>query len=821
MNAKQQNLNAPAKINIVKDRITPRSERYKKTTSFIAFPSKAEEHQLCCYSNIKMDSELITSAAPSRATTATNNEVPLSVPHVWLESTSNDVLWMEKYRRLQAFHEANKHCRVPKSSEDRVLATWVSNQRSFQRAGTLRKDREQLLNDLGFTWSTPTAKKIEALPESWMNRYNQLVAYKKSHGHFQVTTKEDAELNRWLNTQRIAKRAGSLHKQRQALLDQIGFVWDVKPVPPNPSPLAPVHTLDFKPAVENEEAWNKMFARLLEYSVQHGHTYIQANAEDQELAQWVDLQRNLRKLGRLEAKREKDLCEIGFSWELHVDESVNNDRHMSMKDEELWMSQFRLLCEFEQMHGHVMVPRTGETSALYQWMFVQQRLMERGRLPEDKKKSLESLLTAHSSSPVTAPLSSASSVALAASIAEASAALKSGFSPSNVPARLGDEPRGTSSESVTSSILLKEAPKNNQKFAIGTRIERYFEVDGKLQPFGGNVTAFELYEEEDGTKAWGYFIEYDDGDKEHLLEADVAKNLVIAKSVKRAAKSQGKTMVNKRMKQGNVSGNDSCSTMSIEKTTELVPEQVNTTIVSKKSGSAVQATNTTSDTIRSTKGQEKSRARAETKEAPKDGSKSRVSRLRDAKLSRSPGDAAHCPTVTKNSVTDNSATKKKEVLTKRRAIYDSDSDSSSSEDEPLHSLARKQVQTKEEIQAGVKDKSIEKEKKIEHDIIDLLDDEDDDDEWKPVDDTTPTPPLHNQSHETSTPRQKFPKGTLISRKFFDLSDNEREKSYRGKVVDYVYRNEEKDWLYFIKYDDGDKEFMDEWEVAKFSLPGRS
>ena len=38
----------------------------------------------------------------------------------------------------------------------------------------------------------------------------------------------------------------------------------------------------------------------------------------------------------------------------------------------------------------------------------------------------------------------------------------------------------------------------------------------------------------------------------------------------------------------------------------------------------------------------------------------------------------------------------------------------------------------------------------------------------------------------------------------------------GKVIDYVYLDNEKEWFYFIQYDDGDTEFMDEWEVARFS-----
>ena len=666
------------------------------------------------------------------------------------------------------------------------------------------------------------ARRREIDHGAWMERYNQVVAFKERNGHTRISIKEYPALNRWLNNQRTAHRSGTLHKERQALLDQIGIFCNLKPGAQTAAPVLPAHTYDSNSVQKDEEMWNKMFARLLEYSLQYGHTDIQADSEDQELMQWVSLQRILRKDGRLEEKREKDLCGIGVSWEPQdLDDSASNERHMSKKDEELWMSQFRLLSEFKKQHGHTIVPRTGETSALSQWMFVQQRLMERDRLPEDKKKQLANLLSTPSISPVAATVGSASSDTHAASRAEADAKLVP--SPTIVD-KLWEKAfivaGGSSSVSATSSKQLKDPPRTDQKFVIGTRIEKIFEVDEESQKFGGNVTAFELFVDEDGTKAWGYLIDYDDGDREHMLEADVEKNLVVVKSVKRAAKSQGKPKTSKRMKQVNTS--DAPSTEFHEKAIEPMFDQATITKkpeatvlpsqsslkVSENSESEIQAESAGRDTPSSAKGEVKSRAPVETKKASREKRSSRVPRLRDAKLSRSSGEIATLPPVPENFATNNVATKNKKAPTKRRARNDSESDSSSS-DEPLRSLVRKPDQ-----------RNADKEKEIQHELIDLLDD-DDDDEGTPVADTTLTPTLQNQSHETSTRHQKFPKGTRISRTFFDLSDNEREKSYGGKVVDFVSVDEEKDWFYFIQYDDGDTEFMDEWEVAKFSSSRRS
>jgi len=69
------------------------------------------------------------------------------------------------FTRLQAFHAAHGHCRVPKGyTSDRELANWVRNQRleytNLQRGKKSRMtpERLDLLTAMGFTWSQPAAK---------------------------------------------------------------------------------------------------------------------------------------------------------------------------------------------------------------------------------------------------------------------------------------------------------------------------------------------------------------------------------------------------------------------------------------------------------------------------------------------------------------------------------------------------------------------------------------------------------------------------------------------------------------------------------------
>jgi hypothetical protein len=66
-----------------------------------------------------------------------------------------DQRWMDRYDEMVTFQKQTGHCRVPFTyPENPQLAIWVLNQRKFQRAGQLRKDRSDLLDRIGFVWRT-------------------------------------------------------------------------------------------------------------------------------------------------------------------------------------------------------------------------------------------------------------------------------------------------------------------------------------------------------------------------------------------------------------------------------------------------------------------------------------------------------------------------------------------------------------------------------------------------------------------------------------------------------------------------------------------
>lgn len=70
-----------------------------------------------------------------------------------------DGKWDAMYEKAVEFRTKFGHCRIPANYEDKDLCVWARNQRSQwakkqkgQKSVTLTDEREERLNDIGFTW---------------------------------------------------------------------------------------------------------------------------------------------------------------------------------------------------------------------------------------------------------------------------------------------------------------------------------------------------------------------------------------------------------------------------------------------------------------------------------------------------------------------------------------------------------------------------------------------------------------------------------------------------------------------------------------------
>ena len=91
-------------------------------------------------------------------------------------------------------------------------------------------------------------------------------------------------------TQRRTRQKDKLSKERIALLDNIGFVWD-----------------------PFEQEWQNQYAELKKYIEKNGNTIVPRNYPI--LGIWVSRQRVAKKKGQLSEERIQLLDDIGFIWD--------------------------------------------------------------------------------------------------------------------------------------------------------------------------------------------------------------------------------------------------------------------------------------------------------------------------------------------------------------------------------------------------------------------------------------------------------------------------------------------------------------------------
>ncbi|GAX13089.1 hypothetical protein FisN_17Hu017 [Fistulifera solaris] len=390
-------------------------------------------------------------------------------------TTPEDRIWMEKYRQLKAVHDVQGDCKVPNDEHHKPLLSWVATQRSIHRAGNLRQDHEELLTELGFKWSTPSAKPdVKAVDrpstevqstdvDAWDVVFKRLVAFKITRGDMNVTADDDKELYKWIGEQRLSQKKRKLSSDREERLNEIGFTWAVKLTP--------------------DEVWDEKYQRLVAFKEKNGHLNVKAS-DDKKWYKWISKQRSLQKKGKLSSDREERLNEIGFAWAV------------KLTPDEAWDEKYQRLVAFKEKNGHLNV-NASDDKKWYTWISKQRSLQKKGKLSSDREEKLYEI----------------------------------GF----VWSQESSLPTGSTERESVITWPQESETLEVQNLAVGTRIEKPFEVEkGKFQLFGGAIESYEQFEDDDGRRFWGYLIQYDDGDKEHLVEADVTRFLVKAERKKRA-----------------------------------------------------------------------------------------------------------------------------------------------------------------------------------------------------------------------------------------------------------------------------------------------
>jgi hypothetical protein len=152
----------------------------------------------------------------------------------------------------------------------------------------------RLLDELGFSWKMRERG-------TWDDSLNEIAAFKAKNAHCEIPLNypENPKLGRFVSNTRAQRNRGELAPDRIAKLDALGFIWKSG------------RTVQVAGEGINA-AWKARFDELLWYKAKHGDCKVPTEWPDNpHLAHWVVRQRQLRKSGQLNPKREELLNTIG------------------------------------------------------------------------------------------------------------------------------------------------------------------------------------------------------------------------------------------------------------------------------------------------------------------------------------------------------------------------------------------------------------------------------------------------------------------------------------------------------------------------------
>ncbi len=201
----------------------------------------------------------------------------------------------------------------------------------------------------------------------WQDRYAELEAYHKKHGHCVVslddaTSEKEAsiveELKVWVANQRTAYKNKTLSDEKISLLEDLGFVWTLR-----------------KRSVAKHD-FNKMFEKLKAFYQKHGHSNVPRTHPDGCFAEWVATQRGRLKEGCSTIDERKALKTVEFN------EAIFDN---------LWDTKFNRLLEYFNKTGYPGVPLDTEDHDIESWINIQRREYRENNMKTDRKAKLEAI----------------------------------------------------------------------------------------------------------------------------------------------------------------------------------------------------------------------------------------------------------------------------------------------------------------------------------------------------------------------------------------------------------------------------------------------
>lgn len=194
-----------------------------------------------------------------------------------------------------------KQLTPPSSQIKRPLADTVSSASPAKRQRVNEVSDSEESEELGIKFRFYQAAK-------WQNKFDELIEYKKQHGHCRVPHgyKPNPMLARWAKRQRYQyklfkeRKPSTMTEERIAALENLGFVWD-----------------------SHGALWDERYSELQQFSQAMGHANVPSSfPPNPKLAIWVKCQRRQYKLltngqpSNMTLARVSLLNRLNFVWEV-------------------------------------------------------------------------------------------------------------------------------------------------------------------------------------------------------------------------------------------------------------------------------------------------------------------------------------------------------------------------------------------------------------------------------------------------------------------------------------------------------------------------
>lgn len=272
--------------------------------------------------------------------------------------------WEWNCAQLAAFVRQRGHCNLG----EHPLGEWLRRQQNAVVAGRLSEERQLRLAVLGISFEPQDGAWDAMFRRLRQCLKRQRVPLKKSREQW-LPEAPDEDLAAWLGEQRQIHSQGLLRADRLRRLQPLKVIGNSRKY----------QEKENKP-LKSDVSWEARYSELCDFSGQFGHCDVpKAYAPNPPLSNWVSMQREKQKRGKLDRSRYERLDALGFAW---FAKNRRSDR--------CWDQRFAELRAFKQKHGHIRgVKEMGKQ--LFSWRNTQRGLRREGKLSAERIARLDAI----------------------------------------------------------------------------------------------------------------------------------------------------------------------------------------------------------------------------------------------------------------------------------------------------------------------------------------------------------------------------------------------------------------------------------------------